>query len=152
MRKTIFPTLLLSSLLLLGTGCLRTQAPVTAPPVPVAPAAPEAPPAYSDLIRVDAPKAGAIVTSPLSVTGMARGNWYFEASFPVTLVDAEGNVLVAHYAQAQGEWMTTEFVPFISILEFTKPTTATGTLVVENDNPSGLPEYSKRVEIPVRFE
>lgn len=111
----------------------------------------EEPSAYPDLIRVDAPKAGDLVTSPLRVTGEARGNWYFEASFPVTLKDANGKVLVAHYAQAEGEWMTTEFVPFLSTLEFAKPTTATGTLVLQNDNPSGLPELSKQIEIPVRF-
>jgi hypothetical protein len=117
----------------------------------VAPAAPKAETTYSDLIHVTAPVADAVVTSPLVVTGEARGTWYFEASFPIRLLDADGKEIAAHHADAQSDWMTTEFVPFTATLEFTKPATATGTLIVENDNPSGLPENAKQVEIPVRF-
>lgn len=98
------------------------------------------------------PAAGALVTSPLLVTGEARGSWYFEASFPVKLLDAHGNTLVQWYAQAQGEWMTTDFVLYESTLIFPQPTTATGTLVLEKDNPSGLPEHAASVTVPVRFE
>lgn len=104
-----------------------------------------------DLIRATSPTPGQLVTSPLVVTGEARGTWYFEASFPVKLLDADGNVIVSHYAQAQGEWMTTEFVPFSSTLTFAMPATATGTLVLEKDNPSGLPEHDDAIRIPVRF-
>lgn len=104
-----------------------------------------------DRIRVITPAAGQLTTSPLTVTGEARGNWYFEASFPVKLLDANGNVIVSHYATAQGEWMTAEFVPFMSTLTFATPATATGTLVLEKDNPSGLPEHDASVRIPVRF-
>jgi hypothetical protein len=106
---------------------------------------------FSDLIQVDQPVANAIVTSPLVVSGKARGNWYFEASFPVTLLDANDKVLVQVPAQAQGEWMTTDFVPFRVTLTFAQPTTQMGTLIVQNDNPSGLPENDKKVRIPVRF-
>lgn len=108
-------------------------------------------PTSDDRIRVSAPIADALVTSPLVITGEARGTWYFEASFPVKLFDADGKLVVAHYAQAQGEWMTPEFVPFSSTLTFAMPTTATGTLVLEKDNPSGLPEHDASVSIPVRF-
>lgn len=108
-------------------------------------------PTSDERIRVSAPSAGQVMTSPFVVTGEARGNWYFEASFPVTLLDANGKVVVAHYAQAQGEWMTTEFVPFTSTLTFAAPATATGTLVLSKDNPSGLPEHDASVRIPVRF-
>lgn len=103
-------------------------------------------------IRVTAPLPGALVASPLVVKGEARGNWYFEASFPVRLRDANGKELVAKPAQAQGEWMTTEFVPFEVTLNFAKPTTKTGTLILERDNPSGLPEHAAQVEIPVTFK
>src|SRR3989344_9169630 len=59
-----------------------------------------------DLIVIDAPKAGETVTSPIRISGRARGNWYFEASFPVTLQVSDGTVLVQAPVQAQGEWMT----------------------------------------------
>src|ERR1035437_820195 len=32
-------------------------------------------------------KAGDMVANPLEVSGEARGNWYFEASFPVKIYD-----------------------------------------------------------------
>ncbi|MFA5413413.1 MAG: Gmad2 immunoglobulin-like domain-containing protein [Patescibacteria group bacterium] len=105
----------------------------------------------TDLIRIDAPRPNAIITSPLEITGEARGTWYFEASFPVKLFDANGVQLAAIPAQAQGEWMTENFVPFKATLEFAAPTTATGTLVLEKDNPSGLPEHADSLIVPIKF-
>lgn len=109
-------------------------------------------PVQNSMIRVTSPLPNASVKSPLVITGEARGNWYFEASFPVKILDANGKVLGQHYAEAQGEWMTTNFVPFHSTLTFSTPTTPTGTLVLEKDNPSGLPENAAEIRIPVRFE
>ena len=103
-------------------------------------------------VTVSSPGVNALVTSPLTITGEARGPWYFEATFPVMILDANGEKLGAHYAQAEGEWMTTEFVPFTAELEFETPKTATGTLVLLKDNPSGLPEHDDSVSIPVRFK
>ncbi|MEK7556015.1 MAG: Gmad2 immunoglobulin-like domain-containing protein [Patescibacteria group bacterium] len=105
----------------------------------------------SDKIRITLPLPNALVESPLLVRGEARGNWYFEASFPVRLFDANGRELVALPAQAKGDWMTTEFVPFEVVLTFDTPATETGTLVLEKDNPSGLPEHADSVSIPLRF-
>ena len=102
-------------------------------------------------VTINSPKVNALVSSPLTVTGEASG-WYFEGSFPVTLLDANGKILVQFYATAQGDWMTSDFVPFISKLTFPKPTTDTGTLVLMKDNPSGLPENDESVSIPVRFK
>ena len=102
-------------------------------------------------VRVDAPASGQTVASPLAVRGSARGPWYFEATFPVTLLDANGSRLAQSFATAQGEWMTTDWVPFTASLSFATPTTATGTLVVENANPSGDPARARIVRIPVRF-
>jgi len=103
------------------------------------------------IIQVTYPEPNAIVTSPLTVTGKARGTWYFEANFPVRLLDGNGREIAVIPAQAQGEWMTTNFVPFNVILNFTNPTTTIGTLVLEKDNPSGLPEHADELRIPVRF-
>jgi hypothetical protein len=126
-------------------------APPSRPPQPEP--VPEAPPANpkSDLIRVQAPQPGALVRSPLRVTGEARGTWFFEASFPVTLLDANGAAIVQTHAQAKGEWMTEAFVPFESELSFAPPATETGTLVLAKDNPSGLPEHADELRVPVRF-
>ncbi|GMU25618.1 hypothetical protein KJZ71_00300 [Patescibacteria group bacterium] len=105
---------------------------------------------YTNMIQIDHPRPGISVTSPLTISGRARGTWYFEASFPVQLLDANGETLAIEPAQAEGEWMTEDFVPFAVELVFDAKT-ATGTLILIKDNPSGLPEYDAQVEIPVRF-
>lgn len=104
-------------------------------------------------IRVASPKANEIVRSPLRVAGEARGTWYFEASFPVSLFDANGKRLVAAPAQAKGEWMTTDFVPFEAELRFSEPSTSTGFLLLREDDPSGGEGGPvEEVRIPVRFK
>ena len=108
-------------------------------------------PSESEMIRITAPASGGTVSSPLTVTGEARGNWYFEASFPVRVIDANGRELGIAPIQAQGEWMTTNFVPFSGSVSFATSTTATGFVVFEKDNPSGLPENDAEVRVPVRF-
>jgi len=108
-----------------------------------------------DLIRINWPRPGGAIKAgvPLLVKGEARGNWFFEASFPVVLKDSAGTILADGIAQAQGEWMTTEFVPFVSTLSFkTQPTTDHGTLTLQKDNPSGLPEHDDALIIPLTFE
>jgi hypothetical protein len=103
-------------------------------------------------VHLSSPLANSFVASPLTIKGEARGNWYFEASFPVRLYDANGTELLAVPVMAKGDWMTTDFVPFETTLTFSKPVTDTGTLVLEKDNPSGLPEHADSVTIPVRFK
>lgn len=118
------------------------------PPTSVTP--PET--SINDLIQVEIPKPQEMVTSPLRVSGEARGTWFFEASFPVTLKDANGKVLVQTHAQAEGDWMTENFVPFFVSFNFPKPETDRGVLILEKDNPSGLPEHDRKIEIPVKFD
>jgi hypothetical protein len=103
-------------------------------------------------ILLQSPLPNDVVTSPLIVTGSARGTWYFEASFPVRLLDGNGNEIAITPAQANGDWMTEDFVPYTAVLEFAPPATPNGTLVLQKDNPSGLPEYDQSLEIPVLFQ
>lgn len=100
-------------------------------------------------IRVTSPTPGTTVGHTFVIQGTARGSWYFEASFPVSLRRG-GEVLVRSYAQAHGDWMTTEFVPFSATLEL-PPSTEAGPalLVLMKDNPSGLPEHDDAFEVPV---
>ncbi|MFA5644537.1 MAG: Gmad2 immunoglobulin-like domain-containing protein [Patescibacteria group bacterium] len=106
----------------------------------------------SDLIRIDFPLPNSEISSPLEISGTARGLWYFEASFPITLVDSKGNIIVESFATAQDDWMTEEFVPFLSQLEFSSPASGSrGKLILKKDNPSGLVEHDDFLEIPVIF-
>src|SRR3989338_1648514 len=102
-------------------------------------------------IRIDLPAQNALIESPLRVSGEAKGSWYFEGTFPVRLLDANGSVLAAFPVAAKGEWMTPEFVPFEGELKFATPKTKTGILVLSKDNPSGLAEHDAFVSIQLRF-
>lgn len=108
----------------------------------------------ANLIRISSPRPNQGISSPLTITGEARGNWFFEASFPVTLEDANGRTIAQGIATAQSDWMTTEFVPYEATLTFALNTVAKnskGALVLHKDNPSGLPEHDDMLQVPVVF-
>jgi hypothetical protein len=106
----------------------------------------------SNLIVVDTPAPGAMVSSPLVIRGRARGTWFFEGDFPVVLLGAKGNVVAKGFCTAKGEWMTRDFVPFEGTITFGKPVPGgRGTLVLKKDNPSDLPEHDDALEIPLFF-
>ena len=106
----------------------------------------------AELILAATPRPNEVVKSPIEITGKARGFWFFEASFPIRLVDANDTELASGFATADGEWMTEDFVPFTSTLAFPIQTPGTtGTLILLRDNPSGLPENDDALLIPVVF-
>jgi hypothetical protein len=106
---------------------------------------------YKDMIGVYHLSSGQKISSPVILSGQARGNWYFEASFPVKVMDGNGKELGVGIAQAQGEWMTTDYVPFSVTLIFSAPETPAGTVEFIKDNPSGLPENDDKFVVPVTF-
>ena len=107
---------------------------------------------YKDLVILIQPKNGEYVSSPVTIEGMARGNWFFEASFPIVIVNWDGLIIGEGIAQAQDEWMTTEYVPFKAQITFTKPTVKdNGWIILRKDNPSGLSEYDDSFEVPILF-
>ena len=104
-----------------------------------------------EIIRVSNPRPNQTILSPLLVSGEARGNWFFEGSFPVKLLDEEDNVLAQGVAETPGEWMTTEFIPFSVTLSFPMPKSGKGELLLEKSNPSGLPENADELRVPFFF-
>ncbi|MFZ4500286.1 MAG: Gmad2 immunoglobulin-like domain-containing protein [Minisyncoccia bacterium] len=108
--------------------------------------------AYKDLIVIESPRANDTIKSSVTVTGQARGNWFFEGSFPVSITDTAGNLIAQKYAIAQGEWMTTDYVPFEGKISFTVPTGVTnGYIVFRKDNPSGEARFDDAVSLPIVF-
>lgn len=105
-----------------------------------------------DDIRVELPFPGAVVGKSFKVIGEARA-WYFEGSFPIEVLDAGGAQLAIGIAQAQGDWMTTELVPFEADIIIPDTYIGPATLVLHKDNPSGLPEHdaSAGFEITVEY-
>ena len=102
-------------------------------------------------IVVDDPAPYANITSPVTATGQARGTWFFEADFPVRVVDGNGQELGVGIAVAQDDWMTEDFVPFVVDVSFDPPETATGEIIFVRDNPTGLPEHDDQFAFPVSF-
>lgn len=117
----------------------------------------------SDFIVVDSPLAMSVVYSPLKFSGQARGGWFFEASFPVYVVNWDGLIIGQGIATAaldpndpDSTWMTDEFVPFEGVLEFENPSweqnfSKKGAIIFQKDNPSGLPQNDDALEIPILF-
>jgi len=96
--------------------------------------------ASNDLITIELPFPGAVTGKEFSVIGKARGFWFFEASFPIQVLDQDGKVLATGIAQAQGEWMTEDFVPFKADIKIPTSYIGPATLILNKDNPSGLAE------------
>jgi hypothetical protein len=104
-----------------------------------------------ELVKVSTPTVNARVTSPLVVKGEARGFWFFEASFPISLVDEKGKSVGEKFATADGDWMTEKYVPFSGEINFTVEIDTPGFVVFKKDNPSGDPERDAEIRVPVIF-
>jgi len=103
-------------------------------------------------IYLESPKENQKVESPIYIKGRAPGNWFFEASAPVTLTDANGVVLAEHYMSAEGEWMTTNHVPFSGTINFSNNNpTDYGYLIFRKDNASGEPQFDDSFKVKVFF-
>jgi hypothetical protein len=109
------------------------------------------PDSKENYIVVDSITPGQIIESPLHISGKARGFWFFEGSFPLELVDAQGKQITLKPVMAKGDWMTAEFVPFDMSFAFGETTATSGMLIFHKDNPSGGVMQSDSLKIPVRF-
>ena len=108
--------------------------------------------ATSDMIIVELPFVEAVTGKEFTVIGKARGPWFFEASFPIEVLDENNKVLATSVAQAQGEWMTTEFVPFTAQVKVNEDFIGKARLVLKKDNPSDMPENDASISFPITIE
>lgn len=108
-------------------------------------------------IFVTMPEPSMGVTSPLIFKGRAPGNWFFEANAGLTLTNWDGLIIAEGHVTADGEWMTTDYVPFTGTLDFTTPFCQTeeyckrGTIIFKKDNPSGEPQFDDSAEMTIKF-
>ncbi|MEI6420347.1 MAG: Gmad2 immunoglobulin-like domain-containing protein [bacterium] len=103
----------------------------------------------NDLIKLATPLPNSNNSSPLVITGKARGFWFFEGSFPVKLKSLEGKVLASTVATAEGEWMTEDFVEFKADIYFNVSAPTKVIIELDKDNPSGLSELEDSIMIPI---
>lgn len=89
-----------------------------------------------DLIFVTDPSPNEKISKQFKLLGQAKGFWYFEASFPVEVYDSNNNLIFQTFAKAQGDWMTEDFVPFVSDINIANYQGEIK-VVLKRDNPSG---------------
>lgn len=106
----------------------------------------------SEMPNVSSPSANSKVKSPLKVSGTVPAGWMFEGVFPIKLIDSNKKVVAQGQAKevTAGDWQSGNPVKFTATLTFSLAS-GSGTLVLENDNPSGIPGNAKSFEIPVSF-
>jgi hypothetical protein len=159
--KSLFIALA-TGLALAGAGCGGAM-PVTPPPVPAieSSSTPTTPPSAdgslttkkgaTDRIRVHVPSAGASVGRPMLIAGESRG-WYFEGSFPVFVLNQNGVKIGSGIAEADGNWMTDDWVPFTGEIDYApQPAGSKGTIVFQKDNPSDQRELDDSAELQITF-
>ena len=92
------------------------------------------------------------VGRPLDIKGKIDRSWVFENSFPVKILDDQGREIFYGISQTVN-WTegTDSMINFTMSLDF-NTNSKTGTLVIQNDNPSGLPQNAKTIEFPLIFK
>ena len=103
-------------------------------------------------VIIFSPQPNQLVASPLRVEGQAKGTWFFEATMPIKILDEADQELGVSYVEALDNWMTEDFVSFSGEIRFISEKDGPGILVINNSNPSGLPQYGKELRIPVRLK
>jgi glucose/arabinose dehydrogenase len=89
-----------------------------------------------------------ITAATTELTGYALGTWYFEADFPIEVLDSNNVVVDTLIATALSDWMTTSSVPFSVPFQASLYSGQTISFILKKDNPSGLPEFDASVTIP----
>ena len=104
----------------------------------------------ADQPQITLPVAGSIIRSPLKIEGKVPPGWMFEGVFPIKLIDSNGNTIAQGLGKEviPGSWQKDSNVDFTATLTFIN-FPAKGFLVLDKDNPSGLPQNNRSFSIPV---
>ena len=110
-----------------------------------------------DMIVVDVPLPESIVSNPIVIKGQARGNWFFEASAPVDVVNWDGLIIGSGYVTVDkgSDWMTTEYVPFSGSVSYDASKLGAykyGWIIMKKDNPSGEAKFDNALEFKINFK
>ncbi len=90
-----------------------------------------------DLMVIDSPELNGVVTSPIQITGQAKGTFFYEGSFPILVTDSKGQIIGDGVATAQGAWATESLVPFTATIPYLLPsgsTEKTGTIILQSED------------------
>ncbi len=94
---------------------------------------------------------GSTVTSPLTLKGYVPANWVFEGQFQLFLLDSRRREILHAPVHVEADPSHQKSVlSFDQTFNFSA-SDKSGFLVLRNDNPSGLPQNQKSLEIPVQL-
>ena len=127
----------------------QTPAPSTSPIYsPIASASPSA--MLTPIVI--SPLPGAKIISPLKVIGTVPPGWMNEGVFLIQLADSDQNLIAQAQAKEKvpGSWQSGNPVDFTATIPF-NTASASGFLILKNDNPSGIPANSKTFQVEVSF-
>lgn len=154
-KKTLFMLVLVTIIVVsFGVYMNHTSAPViykSSPTVPLSEAL-ISEKGIANAIVLENLKKGDLLSSPFTLKGKAKG-WYFEGSFPIEIKNNKGVSVFKGIAEAQGNWMSGEYVPFETKINFSLQVPGSlGSIILKKDNPSGLLENEDSVTLPIVFK
>jgi len=92
------------------------------------------------------------ISNPVHIEGEADGSWFFEASFPIKIVDENLNEIGQGQAKATSDWATSSPVKFTADITYTKASSSKAEIIFAKDNPSGLDQNYEKFTIPVELK
>ena len=101
---------------------------------------------------VTKPTASSTVASTFDISGTAPNSWYFEATFPIQVRDADDDLIGSSQGRAQSDWTVEGPVAFTSTMTVDASYHGPATLILLKDNPSGNPENSDELTVPITIK
>jgi hypothetical protein len=154
----VFNRVLIAGLMLCACSPQAPKSAATAA-APIAPSTPSATPSLTltdpQLAQLDGIAPKTKVSSPLHITGLAPGNWFFEGSFPVTVTDVYGEKLGEAPARpTEVSWTDPDPVKkFEATITFETRIEQEGMIILEEDMPGqddkGDDKPPRRIKLPV---
>ncbi len=102
-------------------------------------------------VEVTSPELGMEIKSPFIIQGQASGTWFFEAVLPISVINAEGDILAEDLIMTDEDWMTEEMIEFEKQIIFEASGSNYGFIRINKNNPSDIPRNSNSYYWPVEF-
>jgi hypothetical protein len=108
----------------------------------------------ADDVIIDAPTQDDIVAPPFTVYGKAKGYWFVDGVFPMSLYDSRDNVLGRSFAKAVSPIARDEMVDFEARMPEFKdvPKSGSGYLLFQKNNTSGVIEAEGSYKMELAFD
>ncbi len=101
------------------------------------------------ILILDNIKDGDTVDEGFQIKGRVSGEWFFEGTFPVRVLNTQGEIIESLIAASEGGWMTSNLVDFTFTLDLDLDKESIVKIVFEKSNASNLVENDDSASITV---